>query len=181
MSGLPPWTKEDFADSFQRAMPTGPVWPRDPDTTQRRAIEALMPTYVRSWQTARQIPVEGLPTTTDTLLSEWEASVGLPDPCSGPDATLDARRAHVVTRLTQTLGASVPEITAYAAGLGYAITIAEFGDLAFESEFDLPFADAAWLSAWQINVPGTGPALVLECEMRRLNPADAVLLFSYEG
>ena len=118
MTALPPWTSADFADAFQRHLPTGPVWPRDPDTTQRAAIEALMPTYQRSWSLACDLPAETFPASCVYLLPDWESSLGLPDPCAGPNPTIAQRQAHVVARLTQSSGPSMPSLMAFAAALG---------------------------------------------------------------
>jgi uncharacterized protein YmfQ (DUF2313 family) len=200
MTALSPWTAEDFADSFQRQMPTGPVWPREPDTTQRATIVALMPTYERSWTLARSIPTETLPSTAVSLLPEWEASVGLPDPCSGPDPTISQRQAHVVARLTQSSGPSIPSLTAYALALGYPITIQEYAPARYgRPNYGKPRYGKDWAFAWQITTSAVTitPAIygkhhygepyrtwggqVLECEMKRIKPAHTILLFNYTG
>ena len=200
MTDLIPWTAEDFADSFQRHMPTGPVWPRDPGTTQRAVVKALMPTYARSWAVACDLPAETLPSTTTYLLDEWEASLGLPDPCPGPDPTIAQRQAHVVARLTQSDGPSIPSLTAFAAALGYAIKIVEHAPRRFgSSRFGDPFGGPAWAFAWTAIAPqlqvvprmfgvsrfgepyATWEQRALECELRRLAPAHTVLLFAYSA
>ena len=198
MTELIPWTAEDFADSFQRHMPTGPVWPRDPGTTQRATVEALMPTYVRSWALACDLPTETLPSTCTFLLPEWEDSVGLPDPCAGPDQTIAQRQAHVVARLTQQTGPSVPSLIAFASALGYAITITEFAPArAGLLRAGQPLYGTAWAFAWQVNAPaitityfraGEGRAgdpleeygnLVLVCELQRIAPARTKPIFAF--
>ena len=200
MTDLVPWAAEDFADSFQRHMPTGPVWPRDPDTTQRAAVEALMPTYVRSWAVACDLPAETLPSTCTFLLPEWEFSVGLPDPCAGPDPTIAQRQAHVVARLTQSNGPSIPSLTAFAAALGFTITITEFAPaVAGRLRAGQPLYGTAWAFAWNAVSPATvvtpfragegraGDPLatwggnVLKCELTRLAPAHTVPQFTYTG
>ncbi len=200
MTALIPWSTSDFADSFQRHMPTGPAWPRDPDTVQRGAVEALMPTYVRSWGLACDLPVQTFPATATFLLGEWEASVGLPDPCAGEDQTIAQRQAHVVARLTQSNGPSPSSLIAFAAALGFTITIAEFAPARADSLCaDGPVYDPDWAFAWQANVAGTtvtyftaddsfadeplaewGNA-VLVCELTRLAPAHTIPLFAYTG
>ena len=184
MTELVPWTADDFADAFQRHLPTGAVWPRGPDTTQRAAIRALMPTYERSWALACDLPVETLPATAVALLPEWELSLGLPDPCAGPDPTIAQRQAHVVARLTQSNGPSIPSLTAFAAALlpnasqplladdgtplladdgtplladgEYGITIREFRpSIAGRMRAGDPVASAAWAHAWQVVTPAT--------------------------
>ncbi len=198
MTELTSWTAEDFADSFQRHMPTGPVWPRDPDTTQRATVEALMPTYVRSWDVACDLPTETLPSTSTFLLPEWESTLGLPDPCAGEDPTIAQRQAHVVARLTQGNGPSIPSLTAFAAALGYTITITEFAPARADNLVaDGAVYDPAWAFAWQVNAPGfvidyfsadesyadeplaTWASRVLQCELQRIAPAHTILMFSY--
>lgn len=200
MTKLVPWSARDFADSFQRHMPTGPVWPRDPDAVQRATVEALMPTYMRTWALACDLPAETLPSTAVFLLPEWEASVGLPDPCAGPDPTIAQRQAHVVARLTQQNGPSIPSLTAFAAALGYEITIQEFAPARADvSCADDPCYEPEWAFAWQVTVAATtvtyaaadasfadDPLLttggeVLECELNRLKPAHTVLIFNFTG
>lgn len=198
MTELVPWSAGDFADSFQRHMPTGPVWPRDPDAVQRAAVEALMPTYVRTWALACDLPAETLPSTAVFLLPEWEASLGLPDPCSGPDPTIAQRQAHVVARLTQSDGPSIPSLTAFAAALGYTITIQEFAPARYGiAHYGDRYLDQPWAHTWQVTVEGgtlqsarygsarygdryqTYGDAVLECELKRLAPAHTVLRFAY--
>jgi uncharacterized protein YmfQ (DUF2313 family) len=197
---LQDWTAEDFGDSFQRHMPTGPVWPREPDTTQRAAVVALMPTYQRSWSVARDLPVEALPSTATFLLPEWEASLGLPDPCAGEDPTVALRQAHVIARLTQSLGPSIADLTAFAAALGYPVTIQEYAPArAGKLRAGQPCYGAAWAFAWLVIAPatevfyfraGSGRAgdplstfgsAVLQCEFKRIAPAHTIPMFGYTG
>src|SRR5260363_17238 len=57
------------------------------------------------------------------LLPEWEATLGLPDPCTGPLSTVQARRAQAVARFANTGGQSAAHFIRMAAQLGYAISI----------------------------------------------------------
>ncbi len=200
MTELISWTADDFADAFQRHLPTGAVWPRDPGTTQRATIKSLMPTYQRSWALACDLPAETLPATTLALLPEWEASLGLPDPCAGPDPTIAQRQAHVVARLTQSTGPSLPSLIGFAAALGYAITIQEYKPcLADDAVADDCCNEPEWAHLWQVTYAGvtidyaeadvtyademveTSGNAALECELRRLSPAHTVLWFAYTG
>ena len=194
---LPPYGHEEFADSLQAHMPIGLAWPRDQDTTQRATVLALAPTYARNWQTAQAVLTDAFPASAVYLLPEWEASLDLPDPCAGPDQTVAQRQAHVVARLTQQNGPSVPSLVAYAATLGYAITITEFAPRRFGRAFGTPFYGVPWASVWQVNAPGFSVDFrefgasnfgepyaewgntVLQCELKRLAPAHTTLLFSY--
>ena len=194
---LLPFGVEDFADSLQGHMPTGLAWPRDADATQRAVVLALSPTYARNWATAQAVLDDAFPATAVFLLPEWEASLGLPDPCAGEDQTVAARQAHVVARLTEQDGPSVPSLTAYAATLGYDITIEEFAPSRFGQDFGMNFGGDDWAHAWQVDAPSfevdqfTFGAnvfgdpfaewgnTVLQCELLRIKPAHTVLSFVY--
>ena len=197
---LIPWTAEDFADSFQRHMPTGPIWPREENATQRATVVALMPTYARSWAVACDIPNQTLPSSATYLLASWEASVGLPDPCAGEDQTIAQRQAHVVARLVAQDGPSIPSLTAYAAALGYAITIQEFAPARYgRPNYGKPRYGKDWAFAWRITTAAVTitPAMygkhrygepyrtwggqVLRCEMDRIKPAHTMQLLNFTG
>ena len=196
----PTWSAEDFARAFQALLPPGPVWPRDADATQTQVMRALVPTYVRNTDDASALIADAFPSTAVDMLPDWEYVLGLPDPCAGPDQTIAQRQAHVVARLTQQNGPSIPSLTAYAAALGFAITIDEFAPARFgQAKFGDPMNGIAWVFAWRVNAPATtltparfGSArfgdpfrtwesAVLECEMRRIKPAHTILQFAYSG
>lgn len=194
---VPVYTTQDFAAQFQSLLPTGEVWPRDPDAVQSQVMAALSPTYTRSAARAANLLVDAFPSTTLELLPEWELSVGLPDPCAGASPTIQQRRAQVVARLTSRGGQSIPYFTQFAASLGYPITITQFSPSRFGRPFGLPFGGTDWAFAWQINGPTVTTAsfrfgsdafgepfaisgnAVLQCELARVAPAHTILLFSY--
>ena len=190
----------DLAELFLRLLPRGRVWPKVMDALQPQAVAALMPTYQRLIERDNNILVDAFPATTVELLYEWEASLGLPDPCAGPDPTIEQRQAHVVARLTQSNGPSIPSLTAFAAALGYTITITEFAPARADITCaDDPCYEPEWAFVWQVNAPSitaeyacadtafaddpliTIGNTVLQCEMQRLAPAHTVLQFNYEA
>jgi uncharacterized protein YmfQ (DUF2313 family) len=198
MTGLPNYTVADFTAAFQGLKPTGAVWPRDPDTDNTRSDEALMPTYVRSWQSATNLVVDAFPSTAVDLLPEWEGTLGLPDPCAGPDPTIALRQAHVVARLTQSIGPSIAELVAFAGALGYPVTIQEFiparaGSLVAGG----PLNGVDWAFTWRVHEPATevffflagagnaGDPLatwgstIVQCEMTRIAPAHTIPQFAF--
>ena len=56
--------------------------------------------FVRLEDRALTLVDEADPRTTTEMLSDWETTAGLPDPCHGLGATVEARRAELVARLT---------------------------------------------------------------------------------
>ncbi len=190
----------DLAGLFLRLMPCGPVWPKLQGALQPQAVAALMPAYQRLIERDNNLLVDSFPSTAVESLPEWEYTLGLPDPCAGEDQTVAQRQAHVVARLTQSNGPSIPSLTAFAATLGYPITITEFAPARYGShKIGQPIRGKAWAHAWRITTVSTNivPArygkhrigepyrtwggTVLECEMDRLKPAHTVLTFAFTG
>ncbi len=196
--GVPTYAADDMLREFQALLPRGRVWPRDGDAVQTQVIAALVPTWARLAQAGPALLVQAFPSTAQGLLPEWEATLGLPDPCAGPSPTLEQRQGQVVARLTDSGGQSVPFLEAYAADLGFTITVTEFSPFKVGvSTVETPIADGQWAFAWQSNAPldtvtvfnvaqGTvadplaawGNA-VLECELKRIAPAHTIPIFAY--
>lgn len=194
----PDFNREDFTQALLGLLPRGRVWPRDLNTTIRSTMGGLSVTYERSQARANNLLIDAFPASTVELLPDWEASLGLPDPCAGPQPTIEARRAQVVARLTADGGQSVPYLIEFARRLGYVITIEEFAAFrAGESHAGDPVNGADWANAWAVHAPlhtiqwfraGVGAAGeplaywsndVLECEIETVKPAHTVVVFKY--
>jgi uncharacterized protein YmfQ (DUF2313 family) len=186
----------DFLRAYQALLPPGRVWPRDQDAVVTKTFAGLAPTYERSAARAVYLLQDAFPGSTFELLPEWEATLGLPDPCAGEAPTVQQRRAQVVSRLTATGGQSIQYFTAVAAALGYAITITQYTPSRFGRRFGLPFGGQDWAFAWQVNAPTFtvsrlqfGGAFgspfaswgnnVLQCELQTYSPAHTILLFQF--
>ncbi|WP_168793608.1 YmfQ family protein [Paraburkholderia aromaticivorans] len=192
----PNYSAADYLRALQTHLPRGRVWPRDPDAQQTAILSGFTPVFAQLNARANNLLVDAFPSTTYELLPEWEATLGLPDPCAGEAPTTQQRVAQVVARLTATGGQSIAYYTAVAAALGYAITITQFVPSRFGKNFGTLFGGTAWAFAWQVNAPtftistlqfggafGTPFASwgnnVLQCELQRFAPAHTTVLFSY--
>jgi len=188
----------DYVRALQRLLPRGRVWPRDLDSVQAAVLDGLAPTYERSHGRANFLLVDGFPATATELLPEWEASLGLPDPCAGAAPTLQARRNQVVARFTNSGGQSVAYLVGFAAALGYTITITQYTPFRCgQQTMGCPLGGPEWANAWAVNAPlntityfrmgvsTMGEALeawgnaVLECELKAVAPAHTTVIFSY--
>lgn len=199
---VPNWTTSDFLGAFIRLLPRGGVWTavgQGGNTIEGQALETLMPTHVRLTESAADLLIDAFPATTDQLLPEWQATLGLPDPCAGPSPTLAQSQAQVVARLTGRGGTrSVAYYINFAATLGYDITVTQFAPfVAGRGRAGQSARGAAWAYAWQVNAPsvtvtyfraGRSPAgeplaafgnTVLQCELNRINPAHTVILYNF--
>lgn len=195
----PVYTAADYLWQFQRLLPRGRVWHRGWGTVQAEALLTLMPTWARLSARANQLLVETFPCTTTELLPEWEASLGLPDPCIQPPlATLQQRTAAVCAKFAGRGGQSIDYFIELAAEHGYTIEITTYAPFRVDiNRADDPLYDAAWAYAW--TVTGSTSTVVyfrvdlssveeplaswgneqLECLIRAAAPAHTIVMFEY--
>lgn len=88
---------------LQAHLPTGAAWLawRIPGKNAYKLISALARAYDDAIQFMCKVESELDPRTTEELITEWEAAVGLPDPCLPKATTLEERRAWIMFRLTK--------------------------------------------------------------------------------
>lgn len=188
----------EYAAALLALLPRGRVWPREAGTVQAQTAAAMVPAWVRSEARARALLADAFPASAQELLPDWEASLGLPDPCAGVQPTMELRRLAVHSRLTARGGQSVSYFVEVAAALGYAVTVEEFLPFRFGQPFGRPLAGSAWAHAWRVRVAGstvrpfrfgvskmgepfaTWGGKELECALRAAAPAHAILIFAYE-
>jgi uncharacterized protein YmfQ (DUF2313 family) len=225
----------DFLAAVQALLPQGRAWSRDPAAK----LTALLDGWARAYASvdARQsnLLIDAFPASTVELLPEWEATLGLPDPCLGQLPTIAQRQAQVLARIGAVGGQSIPYLIAFAAILGFAVGIQEFapfragvshagdsvngaqaptageyftagdgaagdalvdwngGTPGFDWSFGLRvtmFNAASVINAavyFSAGVSRAGDPLVkwgsplLECELRRIAPAESMMIFAYQA
>jgi uncharacterized protein YmfQ (DUF2313 family) len=158
-----------------------------------------MPTWVRLHMRANDAIIEAFPCTTTEMLPEWEASLGLPDPCTGPLATLQARTAAVCGKFVGRGGSSIEYFVHLAASLGYQITVETFKPFyASQGRAGDPLYDEAWAYTFRIIVEGEDTVVwfrasasaaqepladylsdLLQCVVERLKPAGSHIIWAY--
>lgn len=133
-----PRTSDEYAQAFAGLLPTGPAWPREPESTLQVVIAGLAEIWgapPNRQEADTQVSVDGRaadllvteadPRTTLELLPDWETAFGLPDLCLAEPLTIEARQNALVNRYTMLGGASPAFFVAQAANIGYAIAIKE--------------------------------------------------------
>ncbi len=186
----------DLLAAFQRLMPRGEVWPRDPDAVQTQALSGLIPTMQRMCARAANLLTDAFPASTVELVSEWGSTLGLPDPCAGPNPVIAARQAAIVARLSSKGGQSIPYYKNIAASLGASITITEYAP--FRAGINCagqPLYIDAWANVWTVTVIGAAVYFFeagvssagdplwqvqqtpVQCEITRLAPGHTVVQF----
>jgi uncharacterized protein YmfQ (DUF2313 family) len=153
MPAPPAFVDADYQQAMLRLLPRGRIWRRDPSSVMSATLLALAPTYTRSTAAAAQVLIDGNPATTQNLLPEWEASLGLPDACTAANPSIEQRQAAVCAKFGARGALTTGYFIGLAASLGFAITITEFRPFAADMACDLPDYDSAWAFAWQVNAP----------------------------
>jgi uncharacterized protein YmfQ (DUF2313 family) len=194
----PNYQASDFLSVIHALTPRGLAWPKSATAVMAQVMSGLSPTWQRHTEQNNNLLIDAFPSTSVQLLSNWEAALGLPDPCAGASPTLQGRQAQVVARFAGSGGQSIPYFTQYAATLGYTITVTEFTPFRMGQQgMGCPLGTQDWAFAWQINSPAEaityfamgqsymGQALaswgnaVLQCELTEISPAHTILNFSY--
>lgn len=190
-------TPELYTAHLQALLPTGPAWPRDPDATLTKVLQAKADGLARVHNRADDMVREAIdPRQALELLPDWERICGLPDPCSGTPDTIAQRRAQVHARLTATGGQTAAYFTGLAAALGFDITITERrARYCGRRACGTPFGDQDMQHVWEVHMPpetvfrrrcGQGfhgepfaswGAQVLICMLERLKPAHTTIWY----
>ena len=179
----PTWTLADYLAAMQALMPRGRVWPRSQGAVQTKTLAGLAASLLRVAQSAGELLEDIFPADTQQLLPEWEETLGLPDPCVGPAASIAIAQAQVLARFANSGGQSIAFFVELAAQLGYSITITEFtGDQAFHWQVNAPAASETFFVVG-VNKAGDplsiDPNLPLECVFNRLKPGHTTVSFVY--
>lgn len=120
MTRAPVANAADYLWAFQKLLPRGRVWQRGWGTMQAAYLLTLMPTWARLHMRGNDLLTETFPCTTDELLPEWEASLGLPDPCVQPPlATVQQRQDAVCAKFKARGGCSLDYFANLIETLGY--------------------------------------------------------------
>lgn len=190
----------DYTRALQALMPVGLAWPKTPDAVQTAVLRALADSFQRNDREAICLLKGAFPKTATLMLAEWEATMGLPDPCSaGENNSITKRQAAVVGKLLSTGGQSVAYFTLLARTLGYDIRITQYRQAcAGMSVCGDALNGEEWPFTWLVTAPETtinyaragktwcGDPLrswgnkQLECRINALAPSHTIVLFGYD-
>jgi uncharacterized protein YmfQ (DUF2313 family) len=192
-------TPEDYLAQFQKLLPRGRVWHRGWGWVQDADLLTLMPTWARLQTSLNGLIAAIFPCTpSPAMLPEWEATLGLPDPCIGPLDTIQARQSAVCAKFVGRGGQSLDYFIRLANSLGYDAEIVQYAP--FRVGFNRcgdPLYGESWAYAWSIIVQPTsvvyfrtgvsaaGEPLrswgdkILECLIRANAPAHTTPIFQY--
>lgn len=201
MYPYPPPTNspEDYLAQFQKLLPRGRVWHRGWGWVQDADLLTLMPTWARLQTALNGLIGAIFPCTpSPAMLPEWEATLGLPDPCIGPLSTIQARQLAVCAKFVGRGGQSASYFVRLANSLGYDAEVVQFAPFRCGiNTCGQPLYGEDWAYAWSIVVHPTsiiyfstgvsacGEPLrdwgdkILECLIHEYAPAHTIPIFQY--
>lgn len=181
-------------------LPSGPAWPRSPDSELGRLLAAWAEEFARVEERVALLLTEYDPRTAYELISEWEAALGLPDPCASAVTSLPARQLNVWRKLAFAAGQTPAFYIDLAAALEFEIEIHEFDPNVDDYDPSLAAEVAAgrWRHIWRVHVLNAGDftffrfgdsfggrfvegdaAVDLECIITAAKPAHTHVIFTY--
>lgn len=166
----------DYVRNIAALRPRGRAWPGDQTSVQVQTIGAWAPTAERIDAAAQQLLIDARPDTTQALLAEWEASLGL-----AGDAGLStaARQAAIVAQLVAVGAQSKAYFIAYAAKLGFAITISTFAPFrSGRNTCGQPLQGPIWVFAWGAHVVSNSGSMTnaeLLTALQAVAPAETII------
>ena len=194
----PVYSSSDYAQGMMNLAPRGPAWPRDPSGWLTQIMSALSPTYARSGAAAAALIADVSPASTESFITEWEETLGLPDPCTPLNPSTAQRKAAILAKFIGQGGQSKPYMISVAAALGYTITITEFAAWRIGvTRLGSALCGPGWESVWRVNAPTItvtyfqlGVSVCgdpffsvgntqLQCRLTAIAPAHTKLIFAY--
>ncbi|OLF55423.1 YmfQ family protein [Pseudomonas chlororaphis] len=194
-------TADEYLQQLRGLLPIGPAWSLEMAPEIDRILAGVAIEFSRLDARAVDLQNEMDPSGVSELVPDWEAIMGLPDPCLGLNPAFEDRRLAVRRRLVEVGGQSRAYFIDVALSQGYPnATISEhraprmgrsrFGTARF----------GTWLAQfmWTLNTGGrqrqgrrfgasywgerfgSNPGDALECQIRQKTPAHTMVLFNYD-
>ena len=185
-----------YLDQLKALLPPGKAWTRAPGSGMERLLLAPADAMAAVDDRAQDLLDEADPRTADEMFGDWERIAGLPDPCAGPDQSLDSRRAQLLAKLTQVGNETPARLIAAADAVGFGVTIEERAPIGCEDDCEGAVDDEICVFTFIVHADATTidvmscegsceDALetygddVLECVINGLKPAHTFAVFAY--
>lgn len=170
------FSPDQYSQAARNLLPRGRAWNRQDGSNQALFCDALGLIYAQQDADCLQMLKDFFPATAGEGLTEWNASLGLPDPCLGTPSNQTTNQQQIVAKLIATGGQSVAYYIELAAAIGFDITITEFSpsNPGTDAPLGLIVHPQDWAYTWRVNIlnEDTAPnSSQLVCLLDRYKPA----------
>ena len=129
MSRAPRPSSDEWLGATMDLLPQGIAWSRDPGSNLAKLAAVIAAERQANHERALALlEVEGFPTTSVELLTEWEQDVGLPDPCRPLPGSLAERWAALADIFFADHPPTPANMVLWAAQAGWNVSIREQSD-----------------------------------------------------
>lgn len=174
-----------YTEQLIQLQPPGIGLPTDEDSHWVKILAGTAQEYERIHGRIDDLANEVQLLSGTELLSEWEAVLGLPDPCAPPPTDPDLRRQRIRAKLAETGGQSAAYFIGIANALGITVDITQWQPFEIGiSGMGDPVGGGEQTLVWQMNFLGTPDAervALIKCIVSRAAPAHTLVLFSTGG
>lgn len=188
-----------YVNQLKLLMPPGAAWSTDDDAGLGDLFTGWAQEMARLNARIDALYEEADPRTTVEMIGDWEASLGLPDPCTAAVTTLSGRQVIAWRKIAFQAGQTPAFYVALAASVGMEIEIHEFDPDVddFDGSLTALIAGGRFRFVWRVDVltatdftvfrAGSragdhlreGGAIDLECMIRAAAPAHTHVIFTY--
>lgn len=193
-----PFSSENYKNTLWLLIPKGLLWRRNEGDGLDLLLAPAADEFAEIDAHANGLRYE-FPGTATELLTDWEASVGLPDECLGTEELDDdARRLAVLARLTDIPDSTPAGIEALLERAGFTATVQEYAEIS--GDIDALFPAGQREHVWRLLIESDAASIyfeagigragdpllsfkipALECLIDRIKPAHTLALFAYIG
>ena len=145
--------REAYSAQLHGLLPTGRAWPDEVGTTIDSLVEALAAQMAEIDREGARLLDEIRPSTTFSLLPDWERVVGLPDVCSRLGSTITIRRASLLEKVVTKPTLNASEFERIGETFGATITVEELDQARADMIPGLDTTGGRWRFVWWIGIP----------------------------
>ncbi|MFM9902128.1 MAG: YmfQ family protein [Polaromonas sp.] len=140
--------------TLQALLPPGEGLTREPGSVFTRVLQALAGMLISAQSRLEDLLIQCDPRRATTMITDWEALLGLPDGCTPKGQQLPDRRRSAYQRLVELGGQSRLYFIGLAELLGEpGVTITEFPRFVCTGHCNTPLSGSADQFYWRVNIP----------------------------
>lgn len=198
MPKIPNYTREQQADILAQYLPDNACYQSawDDGSVLRNILLGLASQWMGIRAFLNDTYDEWDPNTTTQFITEWEATVGIPDDCIPVASTLEQRRKNILLKLGGMDAETEAQYQNIANILGFSITLEKASDLTFPLKFPIvlinqdeaPFtliirvSGLTNIKSFPLKFPldfSSNSSYVLECLLNKVKQSHIILRFIY--
>lgn len=175
-----------YTELLIRLQPPGLALPTDPDSNWVRLLSALGLELERLDSRLSLLQTElTVGANSQEMLDDWEAALGLPDPCAPAPKEASLRRARIRSKLSSSGGQNQAYFLEVLSQLGYVASITELTPFEMgQKGMGDPVGGGEWANTWEVAVPGrvlSDVQQLLMCVINQIKPAHTAVTYSFGG